>query len=112
MAERLLGPYNIEVVVEPLNIKISEAIMNFQEARTEVSNKIYALCGKPALSRAKRKAEYDDDANGTKNVELKYETMKLRNGGKKKHKKVDKPAADNTPTLEKLITDIKLVRWK
>lgn len=32
LAERLLGPFNIVMVVEPINIKISEAIMNFQEA--------------------------------------------------------------------------------
>lgn len=30
VAERLLGPFNIVMVVEPINIKISEAIMNFQ----------------------------------------------------------------------------------
>lgn len=30
IAERLLGPFNIVMVVEPINIKISEAIMNFQ----------------------------------------------------------------------------------
>lgn len=30
ISERLLGPFNIVMVVEPINIKISEAIMNFQ----------------------------------------------------------------------------------
>lgn len=30
LSERLLGPFNIVMVVEPINIKISEAIMNFQ----------------------------------------------------------------------------------
>lgn len=30
VAERLLGSFNIVMVVEPINIKISEAIMNFQ----------------------------------------------------------------------------------
>lgn len=30
LTERLLGPFNIVMVVEPINIKISEAIMNFQ----------------------------------------------------------------------------------
>lgn len=30
VSERLLGPFNIVMVVEPINIKISEAIMNFQ----------------------------------------------------------------------------------
>lgn len=30
VSERLMGPFNIVMVVEPINIKISEAIMNFQ----------------------------------------------------------------------------------
>jgi glypican 4 len=30
VSERLLGPFNVVMVVEPINIKISEAIMNFQ----------------------------------------------------------------------------------
>ena len=30
LADRLLGSFNIVMVVDPLNIKISEAIMNFQ----------------------------------------------------------------------------------
>lgn len=32
LAERLLGPFNIVMAIEPINIKISEAIMNFQES--------------------------------------------------------------------------------
>lgn len=30
VSDRLLGPFNIVMVVEPINIKVSEAIMNFQ----------------------------------------------------------------------------------
>lgn len=30
VADRLLGSFNIVMVVEPINIKISDAIMNFQ----------------------------------------------------------------------------------
>lgn len=37
---RLLGPFNIENVVEPIDIKISEAIMNFQENANDVSDKV------------------------------------------------------------------------
>lgn len=33
VAERLLGSFNIVMVVEPINIKISEAIMNFQVSK-------------------------------------------------------------------------------
>lgn len=37
------------MVVEPIDIKISEAIMSFQEHNQEISQKIFAGCGKPVL---------------------------------------------------------------
>jgi hypothetical protein len=40
VTDRLLGPFNIEMVVEPIDIKISEAIMNFQENGAEVSQRV------------------------------------------------------------------------
>lgn len=48
ITERLLGPFNIVMVVEPINIKISEAIMNFQvhlnhSFISHVSNRILTL---------------------------------------------------------------------
>ncbi|KAK9882505.1 hypothetical protein WA026_021852 [Henosepilachna vigintioctopunctata] len=105
VADRLLGPFNIESVVEPLNIKISEAIMNFQESGTDVSKKIYGLCGQPTLSRKKRKSEPEGPVVENPNYEIKSTPMKSIGGGKKKHKKTEK--VDNTPTLKKLIMDIK-----
>lgn len=41
--QRLLGPFNLELVVEPINVKISEAIMNFQENANHVSTKVSSL---------------------------------------------------------------------
>lgn len=38
--DRLLNPFNIQKVVEPIDIKISEAIMNFQEDGAQVSEKV------------------------------------------------------------------------
>jgi len=38
--KRLLGPFNIELVVIPINVKISEGIMNFQENAQKVSQKV------------------------------------------------------------------------
>ena len=35
LADRLEGPFNIESVVDPIDVKISDAIMNYQ-ANTEV----------------------------------------------------------------------------
>ena len=36
----MIGPFNIEAVVEPIDIKISDAIMNFQESGYEVTQKV------------------------------------------------------------------------
>lgn len=58
LAERLLGSFNIVMVVEPINIKISEAIMNFQESGNDISQRVFEGCGKPVLGRSKRAAEY------------------------------------------------------
>lgn len=38
ISDRLLGPFNIVMVVEPINIKISEAIMNFQVREKIIRN--------------------------------------------------------------------------
>ena len=40
VAERLEGPFNIESVIDPIDVKISEAIMNFQENAGAVNTKV------------------------------------------------------------------------
>lgn len=40
LAERLEGPFNFESVMEPIDVKISEAIMNMQENSLQVSQKV------------------------------------------------------------------------
>uniref|UniRef100_T1J8P2 Glypican-6 n=1 Tax=Strigamia maritima TaxID=126957 RepID=T1J8P2_STRMM len=61
LADRLEGPFNIESVVEPMDIKISEAIMNFQESGQQVSQKIFENCGKPSIGKrdVERELNYD-----------------------------------------------------
>ncbi|XP_075159917.1 glypican dally-like [Haematobia irritans] len=54
VAERLLGSFNIVMVVEPINIKISEAIMNFQDSGHDITNRVFQGCGRPTLGRSKR----------------------------------------------------------
>ncbi|XP_030750341.1 glypican-6 [Sitophilus oryzae] len=107
VADRLIGPYNIETVVEPLNIKISEAIMNFQENGKDVSQKIFQKCGKPALIRPTRRAVYENQPEDNPNLEIQEDPLKMGGGqSKKKHKKVtEKP--DTGPNLDKLVTEIK-----
>ncbi|RZB40019.1 Glypican domain containing protein, partial [Asbolus verrucosus] len=102
VADRLIGPYSIEMVVEPLNIKISEAIMNFQESGTEVSKKIYGFCGKPTLSKRKRDVNSKDDVETNPSLEIQYAPMKMQGHKKKKTKKHEEPS------FQKLIKEIKL----
>lgn len=51
LSERLVGPFNVEMTVEPISIKISDAIMNFQESGFQVTQKVFELCGTPRLGR-------------------------------------------------------------
>ncbi|KAF3825721.1 hypothetical protein GH733_006548 [Mirounga leonina] len=53
VAERLEGPFNIESVMDPIDVKISEAIMNMQENSMQVSAK---GCGQPKPAPALRSA--------------------------------------------------------
>ncbi|EEB14597.1 Glypican-6 precursor, putative [Pediculus humanus corporis] len=91
VSDRLLGPFNIEVVVEPINIKISEAIMNFQENSLEVSERVFNGCGRLSLrGRSRRDMK-----------EIQLETYEF---AKESHKITKSP---RHPTLEKLIRDIR-----
>lgn len=40
LVERLEGPFNFESVVDPIDVKISDAIMNMQENSMQVSQKV------------------------------------------------------------------------
>lgn len=40
VADRLEGPFNIEAVMEPIDLKISEAIMTMQDNSMQVSAKV------------------------------------------------------------------------
>ncbi|ELK11045.1 Glypican-6 [Pteropus alecto] len=56
VAERLEGPFNIELVMDPIDVKISEAIMNMQENSMQVSAKVFQGCGQPKPAPALRSA--------------------------------------------------------
>ncbi|GJQ83582.1 putative cell surface proteoglycan that bears heparan sulfate [Trypoxylus dichotomus] len=103
IADRLLGPFNIEAVVEPINIKISEAIMNFQENGEMISEKIFFNCGKPELERRKRSPAPEKARTRAKDELATYDVLNFNQ--KKKHKKTH--SQPNVSTLEKLIRDIK-----
>lgn len=54
LAERLEGPFNFESVMDPIDVKISEAIMNMQENSMQVSQKVFQGCGQPKPNMAFR----------------------------------------------------------
>uniref|UniRef100_A0A3B5BBE3 Glypican-6-like n=1 Tax=Stegastes partitus TaxID=144197 RepID=A0A3B5BBE3_9TELE len=56
VADRLEGPFNIEAVIEPIDIKISEAIMTMQDNSMQVSAKVFQGCGQPKPSGIGRSA--------------------------------------------------------
>ncbi|XP_077093603.1 glypican-6b [Siphateles boraxobius] len=57
VTERLEGPFNMESVMEPIDVKISEAIMNMQENSMQISYQVFQGCGQPnpsGMSRSSR----------------------------------------------------------
>lgn len=106
VSDRLLGPFNIEMVVEPINIKISDAVMNFQDSGADVSKKVFSGCGNPVLGKRRRRRSTKDQKKMTKD-EISFQP--LYPGNKKKNKKENKHADDSIPVLEKHIRDIKQV---
>ncbi|XP_025032617.1 glypican-6-like [Python bivittatus] len=47
LAERLTGPFNFELAVDSIALKISEAIMYLQERNMQTSAKVFQSCGNP-----------------------------------------------------------------
>lgn len=112
VGDRLMGPYNVAAVVEPLNIKISEAIMNFQEVGPDVSQKIQIKCGTLGLKRSVREVEDNVSSEDTTNGEIPQQNYKFNHGKgnkDKKQKKGQQQREDATPGLEKVIEDIQNV---
>ncbi|XP_021331406.1 glypican-6a isoform X1 [Danio rerio] len=56
VADRLEGPFNIEAVMEPIDVKISEAIMTMQDNSMQVSSKVFQGCGHPKAASVGRSA--------------------------------------------------------
>ncbi|OWF36477.1 glypican-6-like [Mizuhopecten yessoensis] len=66
LATRLEGPFNIESVVDPIDVQISNAIMTLHDNGEEISDQIKQGCSISQLGRSKRNAR-SSDANSTGN---------------------------------------------
>ena len=49
LSDLLSGPFNVEMIIHPLDISISDAIMTFQESGFKVTQKVFEKCGQPRL---------------------------------------------------------------
>ncbi|XP_077419813.1 glypican-6a isoform X2 [Vanacampus margaritifer] len=56
VAERLQGPFHMEAVIEPIDLKISEAIVTMQDNNRILSAKFFQSCGPPKPSGIGRSA--------------------------------------------------------
>ncbi|CAJ0931876.1 unnamed protein product [Ranitomeya imitator] len=59
VAERLTGPFNVELATESIAVKISEAIMTLQEESVQLTAQIFQSCGTPRPSRTKRSPQQE-----------------------------------------------------
>ncbi|KAI4897293.1 hypothetical protein NFI96_024653 [Prochilodus magdalenae] len=64
LAERLEGPFNFESVMDPIDVKISDAIMNMQENSMQVSQKVFQGCGQPKPTFRSRRSTKDSGFPG------------------------------------------------
>ncbi|XP_062856518.1 glypican-4 [Trichomycterus rosablanca] len=64
LVERLEGPFNFESVIDPIDVKISEAIMNMQENSMQVSQKVFQGCGQPKPAIRSRRSTKDSGFPG------------------------------------------------
>lgn len=53
LAVKLSTSNNIENIIEPLDVQISEAIMNFQENAHNITQRVYTICGGPIYESSK-----------------------------------------------------------
>lgn len=103
LATRLEGPFNIESVVDPIDVQISDAIMNYQENSEAVSNKVFQGCGRPQLSRDKRSARSQPpDGSSSRSSRVPY-----AHDWKYSQKPYVRPTTAYGTSLDRLVRDIR-----
>ncbi|XP_049574267.1 glypican-6a isoform X2 [Syngnathus scovelli] len=92
VAERLQGPFHIDAVIEPIDLKISEAIMIMQDNNKILSAKFFQSCGPPKLSSIGRSARGISDVFSARF---------------RPHPPEEKPTRVTETSLDRLVIDIK-----
>ncbi|KAI1898188.1 hypothetical protein AGOR_G00069770 [Albula goreensis] len=94
LAERLEGPFNFESVVDPIDVKISDAIMNMQENSMQVSQKVFQGCGQPKLAAGFRSRRSIKEGGGF-------------TGRFRPYSPEARPTTAAGTSLDRLVTDVK-----
>ncbi|XP_026856175.2 glypican-2 [Electrophorus electricus] len=104
LAERLAGPFNMELAVDSVAVKVSEAIMHMQENSITISTKVFQGCGnpRPAPGRNKR---------SPREREKKRENEREREKGSRKpfrtYSSEEKPTTAAGTNLDRLVLELK-----
>lgn len=93
LADRLEGPFNFESVMDPIDVKISDAIMNMQENSMQVSQKVFQGCGQPKVSKSFRAARSIKETGFT--------------GRFRPYSPDARPTTAAGTSLDRLVTDVK-----
>ncbi|XP_065425308.1 glypican-2 [Chrysemys picta bellii] len=91
VAERLEGPFNVELAADSIGVKISEGIMYLQENGVQTSAKVFQGCGtpRPAPARSRRAARDE--------TKRRFRTYPPE----------EKPTTAAGTNLDRLVTDVK-----
>lgn len=77
LASRLEGPFNIESVVDPIDVKISDAIMTLQENSLRVKEQVHNGCGRPNPQNIKHKRSAPKEPQGDAAPDANFPTSLL-----------------------------------
>ncbi|CAM4718591.1 unnamed protein product [Caretta caretta] len=91
VAERLEGPFNMELAADSIGVKISEGIMYLQENGVQTSAKVFQGCGTPRPAPARSRRAARDDTKRRFRTYLPEE----------------KPTTAAGTNLDRLVTDVK-----
>ncbi|XP_063045313.1 glypican-2 [Engraulis encrasicolus] len=94
VADKLGGPFNMELAADSIAVKVSEGIMNLQDNSVTISTKVFQGCGnpRPKPSRTKRSPSKEPQAN----------RKPFRN-----YSPEEKPTTAAGTNLDRLVSDLK-----
>ena len=90
------------MLVRPINLKISEAIMNFQESSSDVSQRVFTGCGRPVLGRRRR-----SDKEIAEQKPLNFQEDSETNDNEEEEDEEEDERSSSAIILDKLVKEIK-----